>query len=65
MVSKTTGAPYRCMDPSKPVHKPLGEVKHSDALKAVEDDDFMKSCVSNNVKKLIREAVKNKASHFA
>ena len=65
LLSKTTGAPYKCMDPSQPVHKPLGEVKNADALRAVADSEFMRTCGSNKVRKLIREAVKDKASHFA
>ena len=65
LISKTTGTPYKCLDPSQPVHKPLGEVKHSDALKAIDDHEFMRSSNSKKLKKLIREAVKEKASLFA
>ena len=57
--------PYKCFDPSGPVHKPLSEVKHSDAVKLLEDKDFMKSCGSPDVQKAIKNAVKNQASKFA
>ena len=35
-------------------------MKHSDALKAIDDNEFMRSCNSKKLKKLIREAVKEK-----
>ena len=65
LVSKTTHSPYKCFDPSSPVNKPLSEVKHSDAVKLLEDKDFMKSCGSTEVQKAIKEAVRAQASKFA
>jgi hypothetical protein len=46
LVSKTSITPYQCFDPSNPVHKPLSDVKHSDALQLLDDKEFMKSCAS-------------------
>ena len=65
MVSNRTSVPYQCFDPSNPVHKPLSEVKHSDALRLLEDKDFMKSCVSVAIQKQLTKEVKDQASKFA
>lgn len=65
LVSRTSGKPYQCHDPSKPDHKPLSEIKHSDALKLVGDKGFMRFLRSSAVQKNLREAVKDQVAKFA
>ena len=65
LVSKTTHSPYKCSDPSSLVHKPLSEVKQSDAVELLEDKDFLKSCGSTELQKAIKDAVRTQASKFS
>lgn len=65
LMSKSTNRLYQCHDPNVAVHKPLSEILHEDALRLLDDKDFLSSCGSSLVHKRVKQAAMEQADKFA